>query len=239
MTKTTISPNRAFSGQMAHNHGAGIHQDGVLKDEITYEILPPSTVGMEGSMMLSVNIGGAGLAEHYRALHIYIGDEEGFDKITGRFYDVAGERSEADHADMIRALRGGEVIPEYYKIISWKPVAGDKPGEVQAVVRMYVDGKDVRTVGVGNGYINAGVNAIKQLAGREYVAMSEWAGDADSRGSNAVADIRVELSKNGWRTLGFAATTDVIESSLLAFVDGANRLRYMEEHVPRYEKKGS
>jgi 2-isopropylmalate synthase len=224
-------PNKAIVGRNAFAHEAGIHQDGVIKEAKTYETMDPSEFGVESIITFGPRSGRNALRAKYKRLGIGLSEEE-FQAASNQFIRIADKTKEVDDADIIRAVKEGESIPEYYGLASYHPV---KENRYEGVIKIR-EGKEIKTgYAEGNGQIDAAIKGIQKITNKDY-GLEEFKVVSEGEGSDAVGYTKLELSKNGWRVIGRWKDTDVMTSAIKAFIDGCNRMKYIEEYFAAAKK---
>jgi len=224
LTKVFPQPNKAIVGKNAFAHEAGIHQDGVIKKAITYETMDPLDFGVESVITFGPRSGRNALRKKYNELNIPL-DEGKFQEVAKIFTEIADFSKEIDDAELIRALKNGEEIPKHFFLISYCPEIKEK---CKIELKIKIE-NEIKTIeGEGNGQVDAAINAIKKLL-HENVNLEDFNVTSKGPGSDAIGFTRVIVSKNNWKIIGKNEDTDIIKSSINAFLDACNRLRYVED----------
>lgn len=217
-------PNKAIVGSNAFAHEAGIHQDGMEKDARTYEIMDPCDYGVESIITFGPRSGRRALKAKHEELGIKLSDND-FQIAAQRFTDIADKLKYSDDADVVRAIRNEE-IPKHYELVSYTP-AVSKGYSMDLRLKI---GNGVETVcSAGNGQIDAGINAIMKAVNLD-CEFKYFEANSKGSGSDAIGYTKLELTKNGWSVIGKSENTDMVTSTLQAFVDGCNRIKYMQEY---------
>jgi 2-isopropylmalate synthase len=218
-----VPPNKAIVGANAFAHSSGIHQDGVLKERHTFEIMAPQDVGLESSeIVLTARSGRHALRHRLDELGYHLSKEE-LDKAYDRFLEIADKKKEVFDEDLI-AIAGDEIrqVPEKYKLDYLHTVSGT--GTVpSATVRLRIDGREVLQTACGDGPVDAAYLAIQE-ATQAGAKVEEYAIRAVTSGSQALGEVSVRVSREGRSSKGRGISTDVIEASAKAYVDALNRL---------------
>jgi 2-isopropylmalate synthase len=228
-----IPRNKAIVGANAFAHSSGIHQDGVLKDRKNYEIISPELIGLQTSdIILTARSGRAALRYRLEALGYQLTQEE-LNAVYQRFLTVADRKKEVFDEDL-RAIMNDQVVhmPETFKLehLAIASVSGETP---RASVRLRV-GEDVKEITAhGDGPVDAAYKAVDQLTGLT-VKLEDYAVRAVTGGQEAMGEATVKIRDNGHQVIGRAVTTDVIEASVLAYVNAMNKI--VEERTMRGEK---
>jgi len=223
-TGVAPQPNKAIVGRNAFAHEAGIHQDGMQKDASTYEIMDPCEYGVESIITFGPRSGRRALRSKYEELGIKLSDDD-FQIAAQRFTDIADKLKYSDDADVVRAIRDEE-IPKYYELERYTPLVNQG---YSVEIRLKI-GNGIETVcSAGNGQIDAGINAIMKAVNLD-CEFKSFEANSKGAGSDEIGYTKLELTKNGWSVIGESEDTDMITSTFQAFVDGCNRIKYMERY---------
>ncbi len=217
-----VQPNKAIVGANAFAHSSGIHQDGVLKQRDTFEIMDPKDVGLEATeIVLTARSGRAALRHRLEVLGYELNKEE-LDKVYEDFVALADKKKEVFDEDLIEIVGGSDETTAYYELQYLHSVSGT--GTVpSATVRMRIGDEIVQQSSWGAGPVDAAYAAIGLTCGTE-VRLDDYAIRAITSGRQALGEVTVHLSKNGEKARGRGVSTDVIEASARAYVDALNRL---------------
>lgn len=218
-----VSANKAVIGKNAFAHSSGIHVDGFLKDRQTYEIMRPEDVGFsESRVVLTARTGRAGLRSRLEKLGYKLTGQE-LDTMYQRFITVADKKQEVVDEDLA-ALLHGELPPEQQKIkLEYLHSYSGTSAIPTATVRLLVNGKIREGASIGDGPIDAIYKAITALTGIQ-AKLLRYDIRAVTEGTEAMGEVTVHLEIGGRRGMGRGASTDIIEASTKAYVDGLNRL---------------
>jgi len=223
ITGFDVQPNKAIVGRNAFAHEAGIHQDGVLKNAATYEIMTPESVGWQkSSLVLGKHSGRAAFRDKLNTLGYTIGDNQLNDAFR-RFKDLA-DRKKVVFDDDIVALVDDEVMRDHERIrfVSLDLHAGSK-GPARAELELSVDGVAKQAASTGDGPVDATFNAIRQIFPHEANLVLFSVG-AVTEGTDAQAKTTVRLEEAGKMVDGQGADTDTIVSAARAYVHALNKL---------------
>ncbi len=229
ITGILIQPNKAIVGANAFAHESGIHQDGMLKHETTYEIMRPADVGLESNaMVLGKHSGRHALTDRLKSLGYELTKEQ-VDELFTAFKELADKRKQIHNED-IEALVAERVlrIPDHYKLVYLNVVSGTVAVPT-ATVKMSVEGKIVQKAGFGVGPIDAAFNTIREIVGTKCELM-RFTVSAITGGMDAQGEVTVRLKENGVVALGKGTDSDIITASAKAFINGVNRLVYLREN---------
>ena len=224
ITGIQVQRNKAIVGQNAFAHEAGIHQDGMLKERTTYEIMRPEDVGLSMTdLVLGKHSGRAALADRAKALGYSLTGEQ-LDTIFMAFKNLADKKKEIYDAD-IAALVEQQIhsIAEKWSLDSYKVTCGT--GEVPEVtLRLrHGDEKVTATVASGDGPIDAIFLAIEQLTGISVVC-KDFSVHSVTVGKDAQGEVMVQIEHEGQVYRGRGVSTDSVEASAKAFLNAINRV---------------
>jgi len=227
ITGIIVQPNKAIVGANAFAHEAGIHQDGVLKNPMTYEIMKPETVGLSASkLILGKHSGRHALRSHLKEMGYDLSDEE-LKLIFKKFKELADKKKHIVDEDLEvivteGILRTADIFQlEYLHVTSGTTVIPT------ATVRLSINGRPVQNTGYGNGPIDAAYDSIAKLTGTESELM-RFSISAITSGTDAQGEVTVRLKENGLVALGRGADPDIITASVKAYINGLNRLEYLK-----------
>ena len=229
VTGIVIQPNKAIVGANAFAHEAGIHQDGVLKNKMTYEIMEPETVGISTNrLVLGKHSGRHAFREKIRELGYELSGEE-LNKLFERFKNLADKRKEILDED-IEVLIAEEIlrVPDVYQLEYINVVSGTVAVPT-ATVKLKAKGKELQGAGFGVGPIDAAFNTIAKLVGTRS-RLLRFSVNAISGGMDAQGEVTVRLQENGLVALGKGADPDIITASAKAYINGLNRLEHMKQN---------
>ena len=227
ITGIIIQPNKAIVGANAFAHEAGIHQDGVLKNPMTYEIMKPETVGLStNKLVLGKHSGRHALRERLKSMGYDLSDEE-INLVFSKFKDLADKKKHVVDEDLEVIVTEGILrTAEIFKLEYLHVTAGTTVLPM-ASVKLDINGRTVHGAGYGNGPIDAASNAIGKLTGTESELL-RFSVSALTGGTDAQGEVTVRLRENGLLALGRGADPDIITASAKAYVNGLNRLEYLK-----------
>ena len=229
ITGIIVQPNKAIVGANAFAHEAGIHQDGMLKNPMTYEIMKPETVGLSSNkLVLGKHSGRHALRSRLKDLGYNLSDEElklvfvKFKELADKKKDVMDEDLEVIVTEGI--LRTSEIFClEYLHVVSGTTVLP------MASVKLTINDRPVKGAGYGNGPIDATFNAIAKLT-QTSSQLLRFSVSALTGGTDAQGEVTVRLNENGLIALGRGADPDIMTASAKAYINGLNRLEYLKAH---------
>ena len=224
VTGFVVQPNKAIVGANAFAHEAGIHQDGVLKDAQTYEIMTPESVGlMQSTLVMGKHSGRHAFREKLRSLGYAELGSNALQEAFVRFKDLADKKKELFDEDII-ALVDTEVAGANDRIrFGSLSVSCGSSGPQEASLALAVDGEQAEARATGNGPVDAAFNAIKAIYPHE-ARLQLYQVHAVTEGTDAQAEVSVRLEENGRTVNGHSAHIDTIVASVLAYVHALNKL---------------
>jgi len=227
ITGIIVQPNKAIVGANAFAHEAGIHQDGVLKNPMTYEIMKPETIGLStNKLVLGKHSGRHALRSHLNSMGYDLSNEE-LNIVFKQFKDLADKKKHVMDEDLEvivteKILRTADIfVMEYLHVTAGNTVLP------MASVKLNVNGRSVKGAGYGNGPIDATFNTIGKLAGTGSELL-RFSVSALTGGTDAQGEVTVRLRENGLVALGKGADPDIITASAYAYINGLNRLEYLK-----------
>jgi len=231
ITGIVVPPNKAIVGRNAFQHESGIHQDGVLKNKLTYEIMTPESVGIPGNrLVLGKHSGRHAFRERMAELGFELSDEQ-LEKAFRRFKALADKKKEVFDEDM-ETLIMDEIIkvPRRYRLDYINITSGSQVMPT-ASVQLDIDGYLARGAEFGDGPVDAAFKAIAKLTGTKSKLLV-FSVNAITGGTDAQGEVRVRIEEDGIEATGFGAHTDIIVASAKAYVDALNKLAYRKKNPP-------
>ena len=223
ITSFPVQYNKAIVGQNAFAHESGIHQDGMLKNNQTYEIMSPESVGItKSSLVMGKHSGRHAFREKLKELGYELG-ENAMQDAFARFKDLADKKKHVFDDDLV-ALVDDEVAHAHdlIRVVSLRVVAGSV-GPQEATLELDVDGDRRQITCQGDGPVDATFNAIKALFPHE-AKLQLFKVHAVTEGTDAQAEVSVRLEENGKSVTGRGTDTDTLVASARAYVSALNRL---------------
>jgi len=236
ITGLLVQPNKAIVGANAFAHEAGIHQDGMLKNPMTYEIMKPETIGLSASkLVLGKHSGRHALRTQLKDLGYDLSDEE-LNLVFGKFKELADKKKHVMDEDLEAIVTEGILRTADVFVLDYLHVTAGTTVLPMASVRLKINGRPVQDAGYGNGPIDAAYNTIAKLTGTSSELM-RFSISALTGGTDALGEVTVRLRENGLLALGKGADPDIITASAKAYINGLNRLEYLKNH-PMQEAAG-
>jgi 2-isopropylmalate synthase len=223
VTSFPVQYNKAIVGRNAFAHESGIHQDGMLKNTQTYEIMTPETVGVkETSLVMGKHSGRHAFVHKLEALGYKLAGNQLEDAFV-RFKALADRKKHVYDED-IEALVDQEIATaqDRIKLVSLTVIAGTR-GPQRATMRLDIDGRVVLEEAEGNGPVDATFNAIKALVPHDAV-LELYQVHAVTEGTDAQAEVSVRLAENGKSVTARGADPDTLVASAKAYLGALNKL---------------
>ncbi len=229
ITGIMVQPNKAIVGANAFAHEAGIHQDGMLKNPMTYEIMRPETIGLSATkLVLGKHSGRHALREHLKDLGYDLSGDE-LQTVFTQFKSLADKKKHVMDEDLEAIVTQGVLRTAETFVLEYLHVTAGTTVMPMASVKLSINGRSVKDAGYGNGPIDAAYNTIAKLTGTESELL-RFSISALTGGTDAQGEVTVRLKENGLVALGRGSDPDIITASALAFINGLNRLEYLKTH---------
>jgi 2-isopropylmalate synthase len=230
ITGMVVQPNKAIVGANAFAHQSGIHQDGVLKEKLTYEIMTPESVGItKSSIVLGKLSGRHAFRERLKDLGYRLSDSD-LERAFTRFKQLADKKRDIFDED-IESIVVEEILrmPRRFKLVYINVVAGNVTVPT-ATVQMEVDGKLLQEAGFGDGPVDATFKTIKKIT-RTKSKLLQFAINAITSGTEAQGEVTVRLEEKGNTVIGQGADTDVIVASAKAYINALNKIEFKKQKL--------
>ena len=219
-----VQANKAIVGRNAFSHSSGIHQDGVLKNVQTYEIINPKDVGIDdNSIVLTARSGRAALKYRLHANGVDVSDETKVDKIYERFLQLADQKREITDADVLM-LAGADIAEQHAVRLDFLQVTTGKGVKSVASIGLDISGQKFEAASSGNGPVDAAIKALKKIILKQ-MTMKEFTIQAISKGSDDVGKVHMQVEYDGSLYYGFGANTDIVTASVEAYIDCINKFK--------------
>jgi 2-isopropylmalate synthase len=217
-----VQPNKAIVGSNAFAHSSGIHQDGILKDRRTYEIMKPEDVGIkEHTMVLTARSGRAAVRHKLKELGFDL-EKDTFERIFQRFINVADRKKEITAKDLSSIVEVEiSKVPETYIFLGMQIMSGNQTTPLSSV--QLKRGDDLVTdAAIGNGPVDATFRCIERLVGHQGKLL-DYDLKAITTGKDALGEAIVRVEIEGRVYSGLGTSPDVIEASARAYLNAFNR----------------
>lgn len=224
LTGFMVQPNKAIVGANAFRHESGIHQDGVIKMPITYEIMNPKTIGIPASSLVLGKLSGRHAFSERLAELGYSLNEEDFNRAFAVFKELADKKKEVTDRD-IESLIAQELrtVSEIYHLDLIQVSCGDKGVPTASVKLITADGEVLADAALGTGPVDAVYKAINRLVNVPNV-LTEFTVKSVTEGIDAIGEVLIRIESEGTTYTGRGADTDIIVASAKAYMNALNRL---------------
>ncbi|MCQ2350589.1 MAG: 2-isopropylmalate synthase [Paludibacteraceae bacterium] len=217
-----VQANKAIVGRNAFSHSSGIHQDGVIKNRETYEIINPKDVGADKSqLVLTARSGRAALKSRLRKLGIDVSNDINVDGIYAKFIRLADSNREITDNDII-AISGQDVKKVRPVTILRHNVSSALGEGAKAYLKLLIKGEEKEAEATGNGPVDASIKALKKLVG-DKMTLQEFTIQSMNRGSDDIGKVYMQVLYNNNLYYGFGASSDIVLASLSAYIDAVNQ----------------
>ncbi len=221
MMNMPVQHNKAIVGRNAFAHSSGIHQDGVLKNRESYEIINPQDVGIDdNTIVLTARSGRAALKHRLESLGVHM-EREALDKCYELFLKLADKKREVTDEDVLM-LAGKHRMARNRIKLDYLQVSSGVGIRPVASVCLDIAGEKFEACATGNGPVDAAITAIKKIINRKML-VKEFLIQAFDKGSNDVGKVHMTVECDGVSQNGFSANSDIIAASAEAFLDAVNK----------------
>jgi len=226
VTGVKVQPNKAIVGDNAFAHEAGIHQHGVLAKRETYEIMTPESVGIpKNSMVLGKHSGRHAFEERLKDLGLSV-DSETLEKVFVEFKELADKKKTVSDRDIEALVMGkATAVPETWKLDHWAVNTGSALGASGVIRLQHKDGRFEKLVKIGDGPLDSIFKAINQIVGKE-PDLELYELGAITGGSSSQGETMVKIALDGRRWNGRGVSTDIVESSIKAYLSAINAMEW-------------
>ncbi|MBQ9400022.1 MAG: 2-isopropylmalate synthase [Bacteroidales bacterium] len=219
-----VQANKAIVGRNAFAHSSGIHQDGVLKEASTYEIIDPKDIGLDdSSIILTARSGHAALKYRLETLGIKMPQDK-LDAFYKKFLDFADKKKQVNDDDL-RVLAGAEKAEADHVKLDYLQVTSGKGIKSVASIGLDIAGEKFESAAHGNGPVDAAIKALKNIIKRTMV-IKEFTIQNITKGSDDVGKVHMQVEHDGHMYYGFGANTDIVTASVEAFIDCINKFQH-------------
>jgi 2-isopropylmalate synthase len=226
VTGIKVQPNKAVVGDNAFAHEAGIHQHGVLANRATYEIMTPESVGVSKNLMvLGKHSGRHAFEDRLKALGINL-NAQTLETVFAEFKNLADKKKVVSDRDIeALVMDAAASVPETWKLDHWAVNTGSALGASGAIRLQRRDGTFQKLVSMGDGPIDSIFKAINSIIGKE-PELELYELGAITGGSASQGETMVKIALEGRRWNGRGVSTDVVESSIKAYISAVNAMEW-------------
>jgi 2-isopropylmalate synthase len=220
-----VQPNKAIVGANAFAHESGIHQHGMLSEKSTYEIMTPESIGLASNrLILGKHSGRHAFSQRLTELGYELSDEK-INKTFKRFKDLADKKKEITDMD-IEAIVEDQVsrIPKLIELEYYQTSSGNRAIATSTVI-VKIEGERVEEAATGDGPIDATYRALERACNMS-CRLVDYSIKSVSGGKEALGEVVVKVEKDGRIFTGRGLSTDILESSALAYTDALNKTYY-------------
>jgi 2-isopropylmalate synthase len=232
ITGITVQPNKAIVGANAFAHESGIHQDGLLKERTTYEIMRPESIGLvKTNLVLGKHSGRHAFRDRLKQMGYDLSDDD-LNKAFERFKHIADQKKEVFDEDL-EAIVSDEMqqIQEVFVLKHLRAESGTGLTPT-ATVAMEVNGQAVKQTGTGDGPVDAVYRMIAHMTGTKS-KLDAYLVKGITGGTDALGEVTVKVEEEGKKVAGHGADTDIIVASAKAYVNALNKLEYWKKGRPK------
>lgn len=233
LTGMLVQPNKAIVGANAFAHESGIHQDGVLKNKLTYEILDAQLIGLTDNQLVLGKLSGRNaFRSRLKELSFDLTEQE-LNKAFVRFKELADKKKEITDRDL-EAIVNDEIQQslELFKLELVQVSCGDHARPTATVILRTPDGQELMDAAIGTGPVDAIYKAINRVVNVPN-QLIEYSVQSVTAGIDAIGEVTIRLKSGDRIFAGHAANTDIIVASAQAYVNALNRLYATLEQVTR------
>lgn len=223
LTGFLVAPNKAIVGGNAFRHEAGIHQDGVLKERSTYEIIKPEDVGFTGTgIVLGKHSGSHAFAERLKALGFHLTRQQ-LDKSFIRFKQLADKKKNIFDDDLMAIVEDEiKAVKPVWQLMSFEVNSGTQVTP-RAIVKLKKKGKILIGLSIGDGPVDACFKAIDKITGIK-VKLQDYRLEAVTSGKDALGEVNLKLHTKEKTASGRGSSTDIVEASVRAYLTALNKI---------------
>jgi 2-isopropylmalate synthase len=227
-----VQPNKAIVGSSAFAHSSGIHQDGILKAQNTYEIMTPQSIGLKENIMNLTSRSGKHMVKNRLHELGYTDEDYDIEEFYARFIDLADKKGTVYDDDLIVMMElGGENVADIWKLDYFNISSGQVP--TATIVLADETGTKYREAAVGDGAVNAATTAINRIVNYD-ITVADFHLDAVTQGSAAIGKVRIHGVCRERKYVGSGTSTDIVEASVRAYLDLVNKVA----RIRRVDREG-
>ncbi len=236
LTGMFVQPNKAIVGRNAFAHEAGIHQDGVLKNALTYEIMTPQSVGITSStLVMGKHSGRHALRTKFEELGYDLAKED-LERAYFFFTKLADQKKEVYDEDLIAIVQDGmKIIPDTYRL-KYVHSAGGNQQLSSAVVKLEKGSEIYTESAFGDGPVHSSYKAIDKITGF-HGRLLDYTVNSVTRGKDALGEVFVHVDFDGRSYTGKAASVDIIDASARAYLNAVNKAVYERQRLAKQESQ--
>ncbi|WP_448574340.1 2-isopropylmalate synthase [Trichothermofontia sp.] len=239
LTGMFVQPNKAIVGANAFAHESGIHQDGVLKNRLTYEIMDAQSIGLtDNQIVLGKHSGRNAFRTRLRELGFELNDNE-LNKAFVRFKELADKKKEITDWDL-ESIVNDEIQqpPEFFRLELVQVSCGNQARPTATVTVVTPDGQELTDAAIGTGPVDAVYRAINRVVNVQN-ELIEFTVQSVTAGIDAIGEVTIRLRQGDRVFSGHAANTDIIVASAHAYINALNRLHASTQTEPRLSAQHS
>ncbi|MCH1627615.1 2-isopropylmalate synthase [Fredinandcohnia quinoae] len=239
LTGMIIPPNKAIIGKNAFAHESGIHQDGVLKEKTTYEIISPELVGVNSnSMVLGKHSGRHAFRNRIVELGYSLDDQE-INRLFKLFKELADKKKEITDEDLITLLVDEKLTDQedYYHLEALQVQFGTNQIPTATITLTNLDGEKIQEAATGSGSVEALYNTLERCVGLS-ISLEDYRIQSVGAGRDALAQVYVKVKHQNLESSGRGSAQDVLEASAKGYLNAVNRLLAFEKNIISLEKVG-
>ncbi len=215
--------NKAIVGDNAFSHEAGVHQDGMIKSRQTYEIMDPGEYGRESTLTYGPRSGRRAIRAKYKEFGFEFEDHR-FEEVYGRFMGISDNKKETSDEDLFLAMSDLDEVPAAYLFVEYIPVKTNDGFEV--TVKLRQNGENISATGRATGQIDAAVHAINGIV-QMNLDIADYKSESVVPGASAEGLQRLAVKSNGYVVKSQGISSDVIEGTILAYVNAVNKMSFI------------
>ncbi|MCH2305606.1 MAG: 2-isopropylmalate synthase [SAR202 cluster bacterium] len=236
-----VQANKAIVGANAFRHASGIHQDGVIKNRDTFEIMDPKSIGWTNNSLVMGKLSGrAGLKSKLEELGFKLSKEE-LDSAFKSFKDLADRKkiiTDADLENLMSSQRRTNNDNDSFKLEEMHVSSSTTDTPWATVTLSTPDGTKIKQNSTGTGPVDAAYKAINKIISAPST-LTEFKIDSVTKGIDAIGDVTVRVEENDQGYLGRGSDTDIIIASAKAYINALNRMLSMKQYEQSNISSGS
>ncbi|MCC2616644.1 2-isopropylmalate synthase [Aestuariibacter halophilus] len=232
-----VQANKAIVGANAFSHSSGIHQDGVLKAQNTYEIMTPESVGINKNHLNLTSRSGRHVIKHRLNELGYQDSDYDLDEVYAAFLQLADKKGQVFDYDLEALLFFNQQKHDHahYQLLYLQANSG-REIIPSATVKLRIGDKETTSAAIGNGPVDAAYNAITKALGHERIDIVDFKLDSKGEGADALAQVSVVAEYNGRRFNGIGLATDIVEAGVKAFIYVLNNT-HLADQIDQQKKQ--